>query len=311
MMSSGKPQALGFDGWMRKLKADFARPGEEEAFDPNAPTDDFAKMRRLMAIDRRYMYATMATRPGRTTEAGVEELKAIARDYMQLLQAGTPQRFFKENDVRGKIADAISAAARACIDLRQYQEAAKLYRSAAASYAVAGKPEEATRCQNRIAELRYPQDGDVDAEILRLRAKVAKAGANSIDQADALIELGALYGGNGDDHEAKQLLEKAEKILKTHAPDPTGADLANALTASIMGMSAGQPAGRAGIDDAMRVQGLYRQLYVALARAYQTTNPKMAEEYRSKAAQRDSREVNNDFSQTMLQMLKGDLGKLL
>ena len=310
-MTTGKPQALGFDGWMKKIQADFGSPGGEEAFDPKAPMDDFAKMRRLMAIDRRYMYATMAARPGRTTEAGVEELKAIARAYEQLLQAGAAERFYKEIEVRGKVADAMSAAARACTDLRQYQEAAKLYRSAAAAYRVAGKPEEATRCQNRIAELKYPQDGKVDAEILRLRAKVAKASANSIDQADALIELGALHGGNGDDHEAKQLLEKAETILKTYAPDTTGTDLANALTASLMGMSTRQSAGRVGIEDTMRVQGLYRQLYVALARAYQTTNPKKAEEYRSKAAQRDSRQVNDDFSQTMLQMLKGDLGKLL
>jgi tetratricopeptide (TPR) repeat protein len=310
-MSSGKSQGLGFDGWMNKLKTEFGNPAGEEAFDPNAPMDDLAKMRRLMAIDRRYMYATMAAHPGRSTEATVKELNAIARDYEQLLQAGAPQRFFKENDVRGKIADAISVAARACTHLHQYQEAAKLYRSAADIYKQAGKPEEVKRCMSSVAELKYPQDGNVDAEILRLQAKIAKAGANSIDQADALIELGALYGGNGDDHEARKLLEKAETILKMHAPDPKGADLANALTASIMGIAAGQPAGLSGIEDTMRVQGLYRLLYVALARAYQTTNPKKAEEYRSKAAQRDSREVNDDFSQTMLQMLKGDLGKLL
>lgn len=310
-MSSRKSQGLGFDGWLNKLKTEFGGPVEQDTFDPNAPMDDLAKMRRLMAIDRRYMYATVGARPGRTTETTVEQLKAIARDYEQLLQAGAPQMFFKENDVRVKIADATSAAASACVDLRQYGEAAKLYRAAAASYKTAGKPEEAKRCQTRVAELKYPQDGNVDDEILRLRKKIAKAGANSIDQADALIELGALYGGNGDDYEARKLLEKAEAILKAQAADPSGADLANALSASLMGIAAGQPVGLGGIKDTLRVEGLYRLLYVALARTYQATNPKKAEEYRSKAAQRDSRKVNDDFSQTMLRMLDGDLGKLV
>ncbi|MGH9674088.1 MAG: hypothetical protein ACRD44_12980, partial [Bryobacteraceae bacterium] len=225
--------------------------------------------------------------------------------------AGAPQMFFKENDVRVKIADATSAAAQACANLRQYAEAAKLYRAAAASYKMAGKPEEAKRCKTRVAELKYPQDGNVDDEILRLRTRIARADANSIDQADALIELGSLYSSNGDDHEARKLLEKAEAILNAHAADPNGADLANALSASLMGIAAGQAAGLGGIEDTLRVQGLYRLLYVALARTYQATNPKKAEEYRSKAAQRDSREVNDDFSQTMLRMLHGDLGKML
>jgi hypothetical protein len=78
-----------------------------------------------------------------------------------------------------------------------------------------------------------------------------------------------------------------------------------------MGIGAGQALGLGGIEETLRVQGLYRLLYVALARVYQTSNPKKAAEYRAKAAQRDSREVNDDFSQTMLRMLQGDLGKKL
>jgi tetratricopeptide (TPR) repeat protein len=308
-MSSGKPEGLGFDGWLNKLKSEFGDPAEQGAFDPNEPMDDIAKMRRLMAIDRRYMYATMGARPGRTTQATVEELKAIAGDYEQLLKAGTPQMFYKENELRVKIADSTKAAAQACVDLREYREAAKLYRAAAAAYKTLGKPEEAKRCQERVAELKYPQDGNVDDEIQRLRKKIAKVAA-PIDQADALIELGTLYNGNGDDFEARKLLEKAEVILKEHAPDPNGAALANALNASLLGMAAGKPPGLGGIETTLRVQGLYRLLYVALARTHEATNPRKAAEYRAKAGQRDSREVNDDFSQTMLRMLQGDLGKM-
>ena len=301
-VSGKKPLALGFDGWMDKFKTDFGSPAGQNTFDPIAPMDGLTKMRRLMDIDRRYMYATMSARPGRATEATVQELKAIAQDYEQLLQSGSPGGFFKEEDVRRKVADATSAAAGACAHLRQYPEAEKLYRSAAATYKMAGKPEEAKRCQERIAEFNYLQDGNVDAEIRRLRAKVSKARANSVDHADALIELGSLYGSNGDDYEACKLLEQAEGILKKHAADPSGADLANALTASLTGLGTG-------IEDKLRVQGLYRLLYVALAKAYQTSNPKKAAEYRSMAAKRDSRELNDDFSQTMLRMLNE--GKLL
>jgi hypothetical protein len=308
-MSVKKPLALGFDGWMEKFKTDFASPAGQETFNPTAPMDGLTRMRRLMDIDRRYMYATMQARPGRTTAATVQELKTIAQDYEQLLQAGAPGGFFKEEDVRRKVADATSAAAGACANLRQYPEAEKLYRSAAATYNLAGQPEEAKRCQERIAEFKYLQDGNVDSEIRRLKAKVSKAGANSVDQADALIELGSLYGSNGDDYEARKLLEQAEAILKKRAPDPSGADLANALTASLTGIGAGKPLQFGGIEDSLRVQGLYRLLYVALAKAYQTSNPKKAAEYRSKAAQRDSREMNDDFSQTMLRILNE--GKLL
>jgi tetratricopeptide (TPR) repeat protein len=311
-MSSKKTKGLGFEGWLNRLKNEFSVHAEEEDFDPTRPMDDLAKLRRLMVIDRRYMYAMMGSRSGRTSQATVQEFKAIASDYEQLLEAGPPQsQFYKEDDVRTKIADAIRSAAQSCENLRDYTQAAELYRSAAGIYKTAGNPNGARRCQERLAELLYVQDGRVDSEIQRLRVKMAKAAANSIEHAEALIELGTLYSNNGDDHEAKDLLEKAERILHAQGGDPSGAVLADALSASLLSLTGGKPgSGPTQIETKMRMQGLYRQLYTALARIHQATNPSKAAEYRAKTAQRDSREYNDDFTQSMLQMLHKDLAKL-
>src|SRR5204862_3360596 len=102
-----KPQGLGFDGWLKKLKSEFPSPAGEEDFDPTQPMDDLAKMRRLMAIDRRYMYAMAGARMGRTDATSVQQFKSIVGDYEQLLKAGPAQAgFYKERDVRAKMADA-------------------------------------------------------------------------------------------------------------------------------------------------------------------------------------------------------------
>jgi hypothetical protein len=61
----------------------------------------------------------------------------------------------------------------------------------------------------------------------------------------------------------------------------------------------------------MQMNDLYRLLYLSLARIYEGENPQRAAEYREKAAQRDSRESNDEFSKAMLAALAGKLGKLL
>jgi hypothetical protein len=61
----------------------------------------------------------------------------------------------------------------------------------------------------------------------------------------------------------------------------------------------------------MRMNALYRLLYLSLARIYEVEDPQKATDYREKAAQRDSRDYNDEFSKSMLRALAGELGKLL
>jgi hypothetical protein len=64
------------------------------------------------------------------------------------------------------------------------------------------------------------------------------------------------------------------------------------------------------IETKMKVSGLYAELYLALSRIYETTDPLRAASYRAKATQRDSRASNDEFSEYMRRALDGDLGKI-
>jgi hypothetical protein len=64
------------------------------------------------------------------------------------------------------------------------------------------------------------------------------------------------------------------------------------------------------IEKMLKVNELYRELYLGLARIYQAADPKKAGHYREKASQRDIRANNDAFSEQMRKALKGDLGKL-
>ena len=141
--------------------------------------------------------------------------------------------------------------------------------------------------------------------------------AGSIDCAEALIELASLHSSNGDDYEAEKLFLQAEQmlddvqVLKDRPGDPSGRDLADALTKSLLDVSKIKVLRRAApIERMIRVNGLYRELCMGLARIYAATKPEKASHYREKAAKRDSRAENDEFSASMMRALQGELGKL-
>jgi hypothetical protein len=175
-----------------------------------------------------------------------------------------------------------------------------------------------------------------------LRTKLATLPTDHEDYAETLIELGRVYSSSGDDYEAEKLLLEAEQILDNvkiqgkPVGDPSGSALAEKLTQSLQSIIQGQPTGaetdtdrlmkltqslqssmqgqHAGaetdIERVMKIHGLYRQLSLALARIYETTEPQKAAHYRDKATQRDSRAQNDEFSERMLRALKEDLGDI-
>ncbi len=321
-MTEKEPDGLGFEGWLKKLSRQSSDNAEEEKIDTNQPLDDMAKMRRLMEIDRRFMFTMPRTMIGLANETGLQDLKEIAGDYRKLLQAGPPQHpFYTEQALRKKIADVLQAAARACVTLRDYQQAGQHYVEAAEIYTSLGEGEEAELCRASLAHLKLDQGGGVDDEIKRLHTELAAAPAGSIDYARTLIELAGLYSSNGDDYEAETLLLKSEKMLDEIGGDPSGGDLAEALTQSLLNITQAKPvSGPTAIETKFIMNGLYRQLFLALARIYQARigqtadreqaedYQKRAENYLTRATQRDSRANNDEFSEYMLKELKGILG---
>ena len=134
---------------------------------------------------------------------------------------------------------------------------------------------------------------------------------DSIDHADILIELAGHYCSNDDDFEAEKMLLQAEKMLDAKAGEPGGIDIAAALTRSVINIAENKYRGQAtDIQTTMRVNGMYRQLAILLSRIYKETDPLKAAHYRGKAARRDSRETNNEFSRQMLNSLEDLINKI-
>jgi tetratricopeptide (TPR) repeat protein len=311
-MSTNDGAELGFEGWLRKLGEESTGIKPGETFDPTQPMDDLTKLRWLMAIDRRYMLAMPKRLPGRADETVARELEEICADYERLLQAGPSQStFFTTEALREKIADLQRSIASTYGSLRRYLEAGRYFEAAAQSYAGIGKMEQAQSCRNDWDRLQFDQDGNLDDEIQRLRDMLSATAPGTLDRVQALIELGVLYSNGGDDYEAEELLREAEKELSTISDDPSGVDLATALKNSLLSVYQGQQTSEpAPIVTAMQINGLYRQLYQSLARIHETKNPQLAAEYRQKAAARDSRKNNDEFSEAMLKALENELGKL-
>ena len=345
-MAEEEPKGLGFEGWLNRLNQRFPSDTQDEKIDPNQPLDDMAKMRRLMAIDKRYIEVLPRTQIGFANAKVLQDLKEIAADYQKVLQAGLPHLpFYTAEGLSEKIANTFDSAARVCEILRDYSQAKKHYTTAAKQYRAIGKHEAAQRCQINLARLKVAQNADIDAEVKRLHAELAKLPLGSVAHARTLIELAGLYSSNGDDYEAEKLLLEAEKILEKNGGDPSGSELGAALTQtvkildgsdgdpsgsdsavalaqSLLSMMQGQHnSGLTPIETKMEMSRLYRELSLALAHIYdtyasQTANQqeaaryrKKAARYRTKATKLHSRAFNDEFSESMLRALEGDLGK--
>jgi tetratricopeptide (TPR) repeat protein len=312
LKSKAGPLSLGFEGWMDRLFPESQGQGSGEEFDPSQPMDELKKMRWLMAIDRRYLAALPRTKIGLADEQVLKELEEIAADYQKLLEAGPSRYLFtSEAGLREKIADSRSSAAQVAEILRDYPRAQDHYLAAAEIYTATGKGDQARKVQASLARLKFAQEGNVDAEIRRLRSEIDALPESSLAHQEGLIELAGLYSSNGDDYEAEQLLVKAEALLDRHQGDPSGSKLADALSESLLSiMQQKHAGGPTPVEKMLKANELYRELYLGLARIYQAADPKKAAHYREKATQRDSRANNDAFSEQMRKALKGDLGKL-
>ena len=307
---------LGFDGWMERLKADFPA-FSAPSLDPGKPLDDIAKMRWLTDIDRRYRFAIPNARVGRANASVVQELRTVVADYEKLLTAGAPKyQIYTEESVREKIANTHSWIARAAEAMRDHRVAEREYLKAAELFGALGKTSEVERCRASLASLKYSEGGNVNTEITRLRAQLARTPAGSLAYAETLAELAGIISSGGlDDHEAKKLYHEAEGILTKLTDEkgktignPSGTALADALTNSLLNL--GKSDGPSAIERMLKVNGLQQQVYLGLGRIYDKTDQKKAEQYRRKAGKIDTPKVNSAFTEAMLRALKGELGEI-
>src|SRR5262249_14888442 len=119
---------------------------------------------RLLALDRRYLFALPNITVGRVTDEIVRELEQIAVEYDTLLRGGAARSpRFSEADVRVKIGDALGSAAWACEALQEPERARAFFMAAAIIYTRAGAPEKARRCRMELDRLNFYRASDAPA----------------------------------------------------------------------------------------------------------------------------------------------------
>jgi hypothetical protein len=140
------------------------RPADRAACWQGWPVNDVLIRHRLLALDRRYLFALPNITVGRVTREIVHELRQIAVDYEELLKGGlSVSAHFIERAVRGKIGDALGSAAWACEALQDPEQARAHFLAAVAVYTRAGATEKARRCLTELHRLNFYGMGDVPA----------------------------------------------------------------------------------------------------------------------------------------------------
>jgi hypothetical protein len=135
------------------------------------PLDDVLIRHRLLALDRRYLFALPSITVGRVTGEIVRELEQIAVEYDTLLRGGaaiSPR--FSEAAVRVKIGDALGSAAWACEALQDPERARAFFMAAAIIYTRAGATEKARRCRMELDRLNFYGAGNAPAAAPPTRA---------------------------------------------------------------------------------------------------------------------------------------------
>ena len=117
---------------------------------------------RLLALDRRYLFALPNITVGRVTREIVRELQQIAGEYDELLKGEltVPARL-SEATVRTKVGDALGSAAWACEALNEPEQARVHFVAAAIAYTRAGANDQARRCRMELHRLNFYRGGDL------------------------------------------------------------------------------------------------------------------------------------------------------
>ena len=117
---------------------------------------------RLLALDRRYLFALPNITVGRVTHEIVSELQQIAGEYDELLKGElTVAARLSEATLRTKVGDALGSAAWACEALNDPEQARVHFVAAAIAYTRAGANDQARRCRMELHRLNFYRGGDL------------------------------------------------------------------------------------------------------------------------------------------------------
>ncbi len=271
------------------------------------------KLSRYMKLSQQHAKLMPQMMPELANEEVITKLKATLEDYKRLLEEGIPSYpFYTAQDIESKIADVLELTARTYESLSHTNEylnnitqSIQYYQQAAKAYEKNGEGQKAESCRNNRAQLINTINGNVEAEIRRINEALKRLTVNTLDHTQKLIELAELYNMNEDDYQAQQLLKRAEEALKHLNSNPSGIDLATALTQSLQNIQSGQPTeGRTPIEKLVSIRDLYRRLYLCQARILTERGEiTEADEKMKLAEQMDSPQLNQEFSAQISQSL--------
>lgn len=247
---------------------------------------DLEKVHRLMEIDSRYVAAIPKVMPGQASQAVIGELQGVLKSYALLYREGEPSfKFYTLDDLVGKMANTTEFIARAYETLTDLDKAKDQYERAAQLFESVGRQDEADRVRTTVARSELAATGDVDADIRRLQADLAKLPEQSLDRVGLRLELGELTSRAGDDFEAASILRAAlEELHGLGFEEPQADDVASSLEATIRGIEDGTArAGQTELERLVMVRGLFLRLYLAIAQAARETDPEEARRYQTLA----------------------------
>ena len=269
-----------------------------------------SRMTKMMELNRDMQGAMMRAMPGVCTENEVNSLIQIRDSYRELqATAQLSDMLVTPDTLDERIADVTEWIGRAHESMNEGADAVSYFREARQLYADLGKADAVGRIDDKIGEIRVQDEGDLDAEIPRVREQLEGDGLDTLGRVKTLIQLGELLSKAGDDFEAEQPLLEAERLLAA-TPNMSHNQILGSLADSVQTIMAGTAtSGEATpIVQAMQVRGLYQRLYFALGNVYRDTNPTKAKEYEAKLAAFDDRGGGFDasvVSKLMEQFTKG------
>ena len=154
------------------------RPADHAPAQEGWPLNDVLIRHRLLALDRRYLFALPNITVGRVTREIVHELQQIAGRVRRAADGRSCPlgRASASSAVRVKIGDALGSAAWACEALQEPEQARAYFVAAAVAYTRAGATEKARRCRMELDRLNFYGAGDaptaVSARCAALRAEI-------------------------------------------------------------------------------------------------------------------------------------------
>ncbi len=285
---------------------------DSAGFQPSSFADVMNQVNTMMALDKRFIATLNDLEPGRAKDALITELEVIQHGYEDLLQQGTPSYpLYSLNEIRGKIGETLDSIARAHDSMNAWEPAVSYYEKAATLFESIGDLAKAQRSRNSIGRLKLQSQGDIDAEIRRLRALLEITDVGTLAHAELMLELGELYAKASDDYESEKFLISALGELITLGEDPSAADMAEALTKTLSSIGQGSASpGKTPLENIMKLRLLYTRCYLALAQLYKSSNPVKAAKYLDLVDKQNAKALNAEVVELLSKSLPSNSGKM-